>query len=144
MISSRKEEANPNCAETFASLRLFGDGLVPDEVSRRLGLRPTDCAAKGSETVAPSGKSRTAPTGRWILKSEAQVHSTDLARHIEWLLDHLDATGIVPLEIPGVSRADVLCFWLSATGHGGPEFSPELLGRLAKYRLALGLDIYFP
>src|SRR5262245_45095888 len=48
------------------------------------------------------------------------------------------ALGDIPL--PGVSRCDVICYWESAGGHGGPEFSPEILGRLAKHGVTLGLD----
>ena len=68
--------------------------------------------------------------------------STDAERHVNWLIDQLDSTGLVPLHIPGVSRALICCFWVSATGNGGPRFSPDVLGRLAKYHLSLGLDIY--
>lgn len=143
MTSNVIQETNPHCAQAFASLRLFGDLLVPEEISRLLSLVPTSFAAKGSRTVAASGKSRVAPTGRWILESRGHVTSTDLEQHIAWLLDRLDEAGIAPTKLPAVSRADVFCFWVSATGTGGPEFSPELLGRLAKCHLALGLDIYF-
>lgn len=143
MISSAIASANPNCAETFASLRLYGDALVPDEVTRLLHVEPTDRASKGAQLVASSGKTRTAPTGRWILESRGHVDSIDLEQHITWLLDQMESAGITPAAIPGVSKADVFCYWLSATGQGGPELSPELLGRLAKLRLTLGLDIYF-
>jgi hypothetical protein len=143
MTSSAATAANPNCTTTFASLRLFGDGLIPDEVSRLLRLAPTEAAPKGFKTLAPSGKTRVAPTGRWILETEGKVSSTDLEQHVAWLLDRLEASGVVPLDIPGVTRADVSCYWLSATGNGGPEFSAELLGRLSRLCLALNLDIYF-
>jgi len=38
---------------------------------------------------------------------------------------------------------DLFCFWESATGNGGPSFSPFLLARIVSMDLALGLDIYF-
>jgi hypothetical protein len=143
MISEVMTEGNPNCAETFVSLQLFGNDLVPEEVSRLLGLQATESAVRGSKTVAPSGKIRVAPTGRWILESRGKICSTDAERHVKWVMDQLDATGLMPINIPGVSRATIYCFWLSATGNGGPQFSPAVLGRLAKYQLPLGFDIYF-
>jgi hypothetical protein len=136
-------DGNPNCAETFASLQLFGDDLVPEEIDRLLGLQATESAPKGMRTVTPSGKIRVAPTGRWILETRGHVSSTETERHVKWLLERLDTTGLAPISIPGVSRSNICCFWVSATGNGGPQFSPEILGRLAKYRLTLGLDIYF-
>jgi hypothetical protein len=49
----------------------------------------------------------------------------------------------MPTALPGVNHADILCYWVSATGNGGPEFSPEVLARLARLQLRLGFDIYF-
>ena len=140
MISNELKRANPNCAATCATLRLYGDALDPAEVSRLLGLEPTDSAAKG-ETVVVGAKSRTAPTGRWILTSENAIQSTNLEDHLDWLLDRL---SVVPCDVPGVGRADVFCYWVSATGHGGPELSPQMLARLASLQLTLGFDLYFP
>lgn len=142
MTSSAVQTTNPNCAQTFASLRLYGDALVAEQVSLQLGLPPTECAERGDKRVSFSGKTRAAPTGRWILQTEGHVAATELQPHIEWLLDRIESAGVVPADIPGVSRADICCFWLSATGHGGPVFSPDLLGRLARSRLTLCLDIY--
>jgi hypothetical protein len=143
MISRPLRKANPNCAKTFASLRFYGDDLKPDEITSRLQIQPTDSACKGSQSVARSGKSRTAPTGRWVLDTESHIDSTNLEDHLEWLLDQIEAAGVVPVDLPGVSSIAISCYWLSATGQGGPEFSPELLSRLAKWQLTLGLDLYF-
>jgi hypothetical protein len=46
-------------------------------------------------------------------------------------------------NLRGVNRASICCYWVSATGNGGPVLSPELLGRLAKYNLTLSFDIHF-
>ena len=35
------------------------------------------------------------------------------------------------------------CYWVSATGHGGPMLWAEQLGRLAEYGLELWFDVYF-
>jgi hypothetical protein len=141
--SNLAAEGNPNCAETFASLQLFGDDLVPEEIGRLLGLQATESAAKGSRTVASSGKIRVAPSGRWILETRGRVSSTGAEDHVKWLLEQLDSSGLVPGNIPGVRRSSICCYWVSATGNGGPQFSPEVLGRLSSYHLTLGLDIYF-
>jgi ABC-type transporter Mla subunit MlaD len=143
-ISELVNRENPNCAETFASLRLYGDALVPAEVSRLLHLEPADAAAKGDRMVSSSGKPRIASTARWILTTQGTLDSTDLEAHVLWLLDRLEAARVMPLTLPGVSRADVSCYWASATGNGGPDFSPETLARLAQLNLRLGFDLYFP
>jgi hypothetical protein len=117
--------------------------LNPEDVTRLLHFDPTETAAKGSKTTSSAGKTRTAPTGRWILETDGRVDSSNLEDHVEWLLDRLATAAVAPSQIPGVSSADIFCYWVSATGQGGPEFSPEILGRLAKLQLTLGLDIYF-
>lgn len=136
--------ANPNCAETFASLCLYGDALVPAQITAAFGVDPTDAAPKGERTTSSSGKTRITSTGRWILESQGQVESTNLEDHVVWLLDRIEAAGIVPLTLPGVSRARIVCYWASATGHGGPSFTPALLARLARMQLPLEFDLYFP
>jgi hypothetical protein len=143
MISSAIKESNPNCAECFASLRLYGDSLNPEEITRLLQMNPSDAAVKGEDSKSSSGKSRQAPTGRWILGTDGKLTSTNLEKHIEWILDRLASTGIKIDDLPGVERADIFGYWASASGHGGPGFSSELMGRLAEAHLPLGLDIYF-
>ena len=124
MISDTAVTANPNCAETFASLCLYGDALVPAQITAALGVAPSDAAPKGERATSSSGKTRTAPTGRWILASQGQVDSTNTEEHVAWLLDRIEATGIVPLTLPGVSRVRIVCYWASATGTGGLALLP--------------------
>jgi hypothetical protein len=40
------------------------------------------------------------------------------------------------------AAADFFCFWLSATGHGGPEVSPGTLARIVRFNASLGFDCY--
>jgi hypothetical protein len=37
---------------------------------------------------------------------------------------------------------DIFCYWVSASGQGGPTLSPELMTRLAEAELEVGFDIY--
>jgi hypothetical protein len=143
MISSAIKELNPNCAECFASLRLYGDALIPEGITRLFRIEPSDSAVKGEVSKSPSGKSRQAPTGRWILGTAEKLNSTSLEKHIEWILDRLASIDLKAEDLPGVESADIFCYWNSANGHGGPEFSPQLMGRLAQNGLTLSLDIYF-
>jgi len=135
--------ANPLCAKTYASLRLLGERLDPVQISKKLGLEPSFSAEKGKITRSPSGKSRTQRTGIWIVDSSKQIESTDTEVHIHWLLDLLDRADAVAKQLPSVDDADVFCYWLSAKGHGGPVFSPEIMGRLGHHGLKLGIDIYY-
>jgi uncharacterized protein DUF4279 len=57
-------------SRTKASLRIFGDELNPDEVTKLLGGSPTKTQFKGEEIpLRKEGKFRVAITGGWWLQS---------------------------------------------------------------------------
>ena len=132
---------NPNCQRTWATFRLGGTLLDPDEISTRLGIQPSHAHKRGDQR----GHKGTWPKGIWTLTSEDQVQSTDLQQHIEWLLDQLEPVQpTIDMLVTGQHlEADVFCFWESATGQGGPMFSANFLERFARLHVDLGLDIYF-
>jgi hypothetical protein len=134
--------SNPHCADTYASLIFLGEALVPEDISRALGVQPSKTAFKGEVFVSPSGKTRTAQTGRWLFESSGHVHSSETEDHVNWLLDVVDRAGVTAASLPGVEVAWVSCYWVSAYGHGGPAFSPRVLGRLAHHGIILSLDFY--
>lgn len=84
-------------------------------------------------------------SGLWLLSSEGHVESTSLEEHISWVLTQIEP--IRPTFLRLVRRleasADMFCFWESKTGQGGPDFTPNVLSRLARLKLPLALDIYF-
>lgn len=95
---------------------------------------------EGGQAVSAS---RVAPTGGWFLSSQDQVISKDVRRHIAWILDQM-AGGehqLLKLQDEGY-ETDIFCYWLSASGHGGPELDPELMQRLVSLRLLVGFDVH--
>ena len=132
---------NANASRTFATFQLWGKELEPDKVTKALGLTPFKSFKRGDQRT----ETKKWPHGYWGITSENEVSSTDLALHIEWLLDRLEPAGSqlkMIMAEPSV-KSDISCFWESRTGHGGPSFGPKLLGRIAALNLELGLDIYF-
>lgn len=131
---------NPNANRVYATLRLWGKALDPDRVTRLLHLTPSAYHRLGT----PRGKKGIWPHAYWEIDSENQVVSTDLALHIEWLLNQIEPVQADFMALRATEiHADIFCFWESLTGHGGPVFSPLLLRRIAALNLTLGLDIYF-
>jgi hypothetical protein len=39
-------------------------------------------------------------------------------------------------------KMDISCFWVSASGHGGPSVRPDQMGELARLNLELWFDVY--
>ncbi len=144
----RSVDENPNCARTYATFCLAGDALKPDEVSAALGLTPTWALAKHDEIpVGRKGKTtRRQPTGVWLLRTDDTVDSTDLERHLIYLLDAVEPAShsLAALRRHDDLKTDFFCFWLSATGHGGPVISPATLARIAALDTPLGIDFYGP
>lgn len=128
------DDEYPTCKATYATLRLYLGDLTPDAVTERLGLSPTE-----SQTQTRSAKHSQA----WFLCSKGQVHSRDVRRHIDWILDQVTpvAARFRDLIARG-AKADVACFWVSASGHGGPMLSPIQMRRLAELELECWFDVY--
>jgi hypothetical protein len=131
---------NPNISRTFATFRVCGKHLYPEEVTRRLRIDPSESHNPGDKR----GKSGIWPHGYWAIESGLHVQSTNLSLHIEWLLNRIEPVQVEVLSLvdEGFS-VDIFCFLESLTGHGGPTFSPTLLRRVANLNVELSLDMYF-
>ena len=83
--------------------------------------------------------------GLWSVTSKFDVVSTDAETHLAWLLDRLEPhrDELHAYIESHQAVTDITSFWESATGNGGPMFSPEILARLASFGFPYGLDIYF-
>ncbi len=83
------------------------------------------------------------PTGGWFLSSEGSVESKDVCRHIVWVLDRLAGKENELLRLLDEGHeAYVFCYWLSASGHDGPELSHEVMRRLVSLKLDIAFDVY--
>ncbi len=136
-------QENANCLLAHATFRVVGDRLEPDDVTRALGLQPSQALRSGQLVPTPS-QIRRQELGVWLLKSEGHIASTSLERHLNYLLDLIEpgAAALRELQASQGVTADFFCFWMSATGHGGPVFSAEVLQRVALVGAELGIDFY--
>ena len=130
------------CAETHATLRLLADDLDPDDVTRRLGITPTDSFLRGD----PHGRGvsdHRHSSGGWLRDTSASV-SKDAQRHVVELLNLLEpvATEYRAMRQDGVD-ADVFVYWEKSTGAGGgPWLDPATMARLSALDLPIMFDIY--
>ncbi|WP_249999296.1 DUF4279 domain-containing protein [Actinoplanes sp. M2I2] len=115
--------------------------LGGDEISRRLGLRPTDVSERG-EPVSRRHPDRLREWTTWSLTSPA-AQSDVPADHLRALLP------VVEARIPALRRLEAegaTLFWsyfvvakpLGATF----GFEPDLLSRLAEVGVSLDFDVY--
>lgn len=71
---------------TFATFRISGDNLVPDEITKLLNIKPTLAYAKGMRyRRGPRSPELVGRTGVWYFSTD-QLKSSHLEEHVTWLL----------------------------------------------------------
>jgi hypothetical protein len=136
-------------ARVRVSLRVFGDGLEPDEVSALLGRQPTRSHRKGDpipntgstgNAASPSTAS-TEPTGAWILDSGLS-EKAEIEDHVEALLSPVSNDCDEWASLTSGFSASILCSAFLDQYNEGFELSPRLAQSLADRGLVIAFDIY--
>jgi hypothetical protein len=126
---------------SVATLRFFGDDLVPDEISALLGASPTESCRKNQEIVGKStGTVRTAKTGSWRLCATRR-EPEDLEAQIFEILGQLTPDIDVWASLSRYGP-DLFCGIFMASSNDGLPLSANALLALGQRGIALGLDIY--
>lgn len=128
--------------KSVATLRIFGDCLIPADMSRRLGCSATAFQKKGDVILGKrTGTKRLARTGMWSL------HSTDhepenLDMQIVELLSKVTSDMDLWGDLAQTCRVDLFCGLFMGSGNDGLTVSPDSLAALGQRRIVLALDIY--
>lgn len=126
---------------SLATLRFFGDELLPDEISALLGATPTASHQKGQEFKGShSGTVRIARTGSWRL-SAPRREPEDLEAQIFEILDQLTGDLAVWQSLARF-RPDLFCGLFMGSSNDGVSLSPRALLALGQRDIELGLDVY--
>jgi hypothetical protein len=131
------------CEKTEATLAIYN--IDPEVVSKKLGIAPSSSKIKGLLNKMPNGSEKIFPLHNWLLSSENFVHSKDLRKHLDWILDKLDPISEQFLELQQIPEAkmSMRCVWWSKYGDGGPTLWPEQMERMAKLNLECTFSIHF-
>jgi hypothetical protein len=124
-----------------ATLRLFGDDLVPGEISALLGVSPTESHAK-DETITSrtTVDVRIARTGSWRLRASRR-EPEDLEGQIFEILDSLPSDPEVWAQLRRF-EPHFFCGLFMASGNDGMCLSAKALLALGQRGIGIGLDIY--
>jgi len=127
---------------SIATLRFFGDDLVPDEITELLGATPTASCHKGQELIgSKTGVVRIAKTGSWRL-SATRREPEDLESQVFEILDQLSQDLSVWAAVSSRYEPDLFCgIFMGGTNDGLPLSAKALLA-LGQRGISLGLDIY--
>jgi hypothetical protein len=121
---------------TKASLRVFGDDLRPDDLTKLLGVPATSSEVKG----APVGRT-VSRRGGWRLASPLS-ENVDLADHIRWLLDATTKDIAVWRDVTSRYSVDIFVGLFLHDLNEGLSLSADLMAELGARGIELGLDIY--
>ena len=117
--------------QTRASLRVYGEGLRPEEVTAELELQPTRTSA-------------TAKIGMWTYSTKEHLNNfLPLAAHLKHLLELVSPRKEALSLLQKKFSTDVLCYFASQSDTGGFDLPASILADLASLNLSLKTDEYF-
>lgn len=129
---------------SVATLRIMGDELVPEEISRLLGAVPTSGHAKGHRLPpGPSGRIVRRNSGVWRLSAK-ETKPENLDWQVSELLGQVTSDLSVWSSIRARFRVDLFCGWFMGSGNEGVAISPETMVALGQRGIQLSVDIYGP
>jgi hypothetical protein len=128
-------------ARSVATLRIIGDSLVPDDVTRALGAAPSASELKGQELHGKEGRVRTSKFGAWRLHA-SETSPADLDAQVAEILSKLSSDLRVWAELSAKFDVDLFCGWFMEEENEGLGVSPQTLRSLGERGIELSLDIY--
>ena len=132
----------PNLHHSCAALRIGGDSLKPDAISRVLGCSPTLGCVKGQ--IEPSkGKAIVRETGVWHLDAVEQQPG-NLDAHVAELFGRVNNELSAWATLSGDYKIDLFCVYFMGEADELVQASAETLKVLGDRGIKLGLHIYSP
>lgn len=132
----------PNLHHSCAALRIAGDSLNPDAISRLLGCSPTLGYVKGR--IEPSkGKAVIRETGGWQLDAAGQQPG-NLDAHVAELFGRVNSALTAWATLSGEYKIDLFCVYFGGDANEVVQASAETLKILGDRGIKLGLRIYSP
>lgn len=129
---------------SVATLRIMGDELVPEEISRLLGAEPTLGHEKGHQAPSgPSGRIVPRNSGTWHLRAK-ETKPENLDSQVSELLGLVTSDLSVWSSIAARFRVDLFCGWFMGSGNEGVAISAETMVALGQRGIQLSIDIYGP
>lgn len=130
--------------KSVVTLRIYGDDLVPQDITMMLGVSPTHAETKGQEIVGrKTGHVRIAKSGMWrICASDRKPE--DIDGQIREIFSRMTAEVAVWQSITEQYRVNLFCGLFMSERNDGLSISPQSLAVLAERGIPLWFDVYAP
>ena len=124
------------CYETFVTLRIYTKEKNPQLITKILSIEPSSITLKGE------GRKNNYVNG-WFLSSKNFINSKDLRRHIDWIIEAIkNKKKYITNFLDEGFDIDIICYWSSKNGTGGPILSPKQLTSLSKLNIEICFEFY--
>ena len=128
-------------SRSSACLRIFGDDLDPNEVTRLIGCRGTAEQKKGERVQTKLGRERVVKQGNWR-RDAGRLRPGNLDKQISEILAPLTFDLTVWADLSKRYKVDLYCgLWLE-TYNEGISLSPESMTALGERNIMIDLDVY--
>lgn len=126
------------------SVRVQGDDLDPEEITRVLGATPKFAARKGDQ-VRRGERTVTQRSGIWVFGlTEEPSPEWELNDAMVAILGRLSSDLQVWASLAARFKLDVFCGLFMSSDNQGADIAPVTLRLLAERGLTLDLDVYGP
>ncbi len=127
-----------------AALHVFGDALVPDQVTNLFGVSPTGTETPGVSLVRPDGsEGRVSSSGRWSLGvSTAGTDTMNFNEAIEAVLALLPTDVAIWKAVGALGTMHIALSLAVDAGNGEIWLEPRLLSFLGERDVGLYFEIY--
>lgn len=127
---------------SVATLRIFGDDLLPADISELLNCEPTVSQIKGDITVGKNtGRKRTAKIGMWLIQATEQIPE-NIDGQISEILAKLNPDLKVWQDLSKRYEVDFYCGLFMNMSNEGMSLSPASMKSLNQRGVQLNFDIY--
>lgn len=127
--------------KSVVTLRISGDDLIPDEITKLLGASPMSSQTKGDRIVGKAEYVRIAKAGLWRLCASDR-EPEDIDGQIHEILSRATGDLAVWKGITKTYHADLFCGLFMRFSNEGFSMSASSLEALGTRGIELGLDIY--
>ena len=125
-----------------ASLRIIGDSVIPEEISKILGCDGSTMYSKGDvRVVKKTGREIVRKSGHWSLVAK-ECEPENIDDQVKEILSRLNPDPAVWEKLAAEFHVDLFCGIFMEVSNEGMDISPETLLELGKRGISMALDIY--
>lgn len=124
-----------------ACLRIFGEDLIPEEITQALRCTPTIAQRTGDVIRYQSGRERVVKCGNWRLEAE-RAEPENINAQVRWLLLRVESDPNVWKTLVEQFDVDIFCGLFMQASNDGMTLGPDVMALLGERGIHLALDIY--